>query len=268
VAKEVAGATRMDRMAILLWSGGYFLLRKFFQFSNKRLLGFLSEVDAFEQKHSLVVLRKYIAMHKKKRKPVGRSRMVKALEIKGNAWARYVDLISRAGVPENDLRVSLFQVGLENYGLWSTQASALDGLVNGANSKFFTDIGSASLSAIPGAGVGYATLKAFTGMMIREWRDYISLAGQAVSVVSYLVWRTRTYYKLDELRETLVSMDRVKMAVGEGLSVRDAANLDAEWTMKAVRTPGYPRLAISDLDNMEDEDWQIDLARINWANVA
>jgi hypothetical protein len=116
--------------------------------------------------------------------------------------------------------------------------------------------------------VGYSTLKALAGTMVQEWRDYISAAGQVVSVASYLVWRTRTYYQLKELRETLVSMDRVKMAVGAGLGALDVAKLDADWKMKAVRSPGVRLEKVYALKDLrEEEDWNLNLKKIDLSKL-
>ena len=284
VAKTIAGRTRPNRAAILVWSSFYWVLRKFFQHSNRRLLAFLKDVGEFEQKHSIVVIRKYISLYKHKRIPVQMPGIPvqmppEAAYIKGEEWKKYLQLFPRQpATSQDDLLTSLFNVGVENFKLWKTETSTLVERVEGVSSRFFTkkDFQSMGLNAKVGTGIGFATLTSAVSAValpfishISQYRDYISAAGQVVSVLSYLQWKTQTYYKLKELRLTLISFDRVKMVVQGGLAAADANQMDIEWKQKARRDPGYPRQnpRVTPLIDLTDNDWKIDLGKIEWSDV-
>lgn len=272
-ARLVAGGTSFNQWGLLSWSVVYWVLRKLFEHSNKRLLAFVNDVGSFEQKHSIVVIRKYVSMHKHKVQNIKFSQAVAALKIKGEKWKQYIKALrTLPPARQEDLRQALYDTGEENYALWKTQAGNLSGLVNGASRQFFTSTGSALINnAVPGVGIGFRYLKYISGEIIGQLRDHIATAGQIAQMIVYLQWRMRCWSNLNDLRGTLVSIDGVKAAVRDNLLLAEAAQLDVDWTMKAargVKRRDLQNASIIPLLNLnENDDYKIDLEKIDWDQV-
>jgi hypothetical protein len=215
--------------------------------SRRRLQKFIRANGVCVQKHSLIVWRKYIDAKEMMFSggAYSQANKIKEEELEkltfvGTKWGSINDA-DKLALQFDDLWI----VAKQTYAMWVDAHSKLKAATKNTAAKIFTGDYRGAMNGT--LGVTFEVVNRYvTGMPFA--RDYIAVASQAISVVTYLYWRYTTAERVKQLQAAVISALSVKQLLGANVTDPKIKSYTRAASRRAGRQVKW----------VLEEDWEAD----------